>query len=289
MYIQHTNHQIAFELDCTSGAEFIREARAHFNDEFVGLRFEKLWLGTADFSGCRFENCEFVATDLTRANFSRANLHEVTMKDVNASQAIIRAAWLEEISIGKSSFDLSDWSASHVCRCDFNEVRLHNADFTGAALNNCDFVITRAADIEFTGAWIRNVRFFDCKLSAACFDKAAPCDVTFYWSSLNGASFSGTDMARVDCGSGELVHANLSDALLGSEPLLKYVCIGPIGSRNDMLHVMLARNSAIYRTGCFSGTEEEFRAQLEIAHPEGPHRVVYESALRLINDIKGEI
>ena len=71
--------------------------------------------------------------------------------------------------------------------------------------------------------------------------------------------------------------ANLK--LIGKRPIFS---IGPIGSRSDYLSAFLTDRGIYLRTGCFTGTVDEFHVSLARTHDGNVHAVEYAAALRLI-------
>jgi uncharacterized protein YjbI with pentapeptide repeats len=90
---------------------------------------------------------------------------------------------------------------------------------------------------------------------------------------LHGANLHGADLHGAD-----LRGANLHGAKYGeNETLLKYMLIGPIGSRNDYLQIFQTDKQTICRTGCFTGTPAELAARTD--------RVDYRAALLMITTL----
>ena len=71
------------------------------------------------------------------------------------------------------------------------------------------------------------------------------------------ADLSGADLWGINLRGADLSGADFRGAKYGDDLLLKYLAIGPIGSRNDYLQVFITCNNVAVRTGCFSGTLDD--------------------------------
>ena len=94
---------------------------------------------------------------------------------------------------------------------------------------------------------------------------------------LSGGDLSGVDLSGVD-----LSRANLD---------LKhcYLSISPIGSENGRLWTMKnEKGILIYNRGCFSGTEDEFRAAIDQKHGNSEYAKKYYAAIDFIKNQLGD-
>ena len=71
--------------------------------------------------------------------------------------------------------------------------------------------------------------------------------------------------------------ANLSRA-----NLYGYISIGPIGSRYSYLWTRWEESGFMVRTGCFTGTLDEFKKAVKEKHKSGVHRDEYMVAIKLM-------
>ena len=111
---------------------------------------------------------------------------------------------------------------------------------------------------------------------------------------LRGASLSGADLRGADLSEAYLRGADLSGADLRGADLRRadlreadlrgakgIICIGPIGSRGDMLYAQSGGVITV-RTGCFEGTIDKFAAAVEQTHGDNKYGLEYKAAINLI-------
>ena len=71
-----------------------------------------------------------------------------------------------------------------------------------------------------------------------------------------------------------------------------WLCIGPIGSRNDFTTFFRAKGTKIFvKCGCFRGDIEAFAAKVQATHGDGSHAKAYMAAIELAKiriDLSGE-
>ena len=98
---------------------------------------------------------------------------------------------------------------------------------------------------------------------------------------LRGADLRGADLSWA------ILHgADLSWAILhGARNIWE---IGPIGSRNDILHANRHNDGLHYFTGCFGGTEAEFLAAVEKTHGDSRYGREYRAAVALMRVLAEE-
>ena len=147
-----------------------------------------------------------------------------------------------------------------------NKANLRSANLRSANLRSADL---RSADLY--GADLRSAELYGANLSGANLRSA-----NLYGAGLSGANLSGANLSG----------ANLYGAEYGdNETLVKYLSIGPIGSRNDYLQVFVTDKQKIIKTGCFSGSVEEFRQAVNKRHDNNDHSRHYMLAINLIEEI----
>ena len=76
--------------------------------------------------------------------------------------------------------------------------------------------------------------------------------------------------------------ANLYGANLSRANLYGYISIGPIGSRYSYLWTRWEESGFMVRTGCFTGTLDEFKKAVKEKHKSGVHRDEYMVAIKLM-------
>ena len=111
---------------------------------------------------------------------------------------------------------------------------------------------------------------------------------------LSRADLSGANLFRADLSRANLFGANLSRAdlsganlfvadLSGAKGLKDILQIGQIGSRKSYLLALKLDDGKIeIKTGCFSGTIEEFEKQVKENHKDNKHGEAYKMAVSLI-------
>ena len=113
---------------------------------------------------------------------------------------------------------------------------------------------------------------------------------------LAGAYLAGADLAGANLASANLAGANLNGAYLagaylagaylagadlaGERPIFQ---VGPIGSRSAYLVAYLTEQGVMLKTGCFIGSVESFKANLQAEHGDNQHAQEYRAALDLID------
>jgi uncharacterized protein YjbI with pentapeptide repeats len=150
---------------------------------------------------------------------------------------------------------------------DFYGVNLSRANFSGANFSGADFSWANLHGANFSWADLSGVDFSRANLSGANF-----CGANFYGSNLYGANLHGVN----------LYGANLSGANLSGADLYGYISIGPIGSRNAFMWARWEDGTFVVKTGCFSGTIDDFKKAVKGKHTKGVHKDEYADAIKLI-------
>ena len=101
---------------------------------------------------------------------------------------------------------------------------------------------------------------------------------------LRGANLYGADLRGANLYGANLRGANLRGAdLRGAKGIKDILFIGPIGSRRDYLMATKKDDDSIeIRTGCFTGTIDEFKKSVKETHGKSDHAKAYLAALDLI-------
>ena len=127
------------------------------------------------------------------------------------------------------------------------KANLREADLYGA-----DLYMANLSGANLRRATLRGANLCEADLSRANLSGANLCEAN-----LSGANLSGADLREADLCGANLSGADFRGAKYGEDSLLKYLAIGPIGSRNDYLQVFITCNNVAVRTGCFSGTLDD--------------------------------
>ena len=102
---------------------------------------------------------------------------------------------------------------------------------------------------------------------------------------LYGADLGGADLRGADLRGANLFGANLGGANLGGKKLSgdrPFFQLGPIGSRSDYLLAFTTDSGIQLKSGCFSGSIDEFEIALDAQHGNNGHAAEYRAALTLI-------
>ncbi|HEY0288583.1 MAG TPA: pentapeptide repeat-containing protein [Pseudomonas sp.] len=144
----------------------------------VSVQKKPLWVSGVDFSGqdlsrldlrsIRFERCLFAGTD-----FTATDLANTDWQSCRASQAVFRAATLEEASFSNSDLNNTVWQRS----------KLAHASFEGCKLTGASFADTTTLGLTFK----------DCVLRSACLS-----GISFYKSELFNLDFAEADLSYCD-------------------------------------------------------------------------------------------
>src|SRR5574341_641197 len=109
---------------------------------------------------------------------------------------------------------------------------------------------------------------------------------------LRGANLREADLREADLREANLRGANLSGANLRGATLSEadlrgaraILLVAPIGSRRDCLIINVIKTELMFKTGCFYGTEKEFRAAIKRAHGNNAQSKIYAHAIRLAKE-----
>ena len=157
--------------------------------------------------------------------------------------------------------------------CEDNSVAITLAAAINAKTN------LRSANLY--GADLRSADLYGANLYGADLRSANLRGANLYGADLRSADLYGADLRCADLRSADLRSADLGDAgkLTGDRP---YFAVGPIGSRQDVLAAFLTEKGVFLRAGCFFGTVEAFRDNLQGEHGDNVHAVEYRAALVLV-------
>jgi len=181
--------------------------------------------------------------------YTRAVLFECDVPDTVSSGMAMRHA-LEKAVDAKSNLSGAELRYANLSGADLRSANLRGADLSGADLRSAEL---RGANLS--GA---NLRSAD----------------------LSGANLSGANLSGADLRSADLRSANLSyGKTVGDRP---YFSIGPIGSRSYYLTLWLTDKGPYIKTGCFTGTLDEFAAAVEKTHGDNDHGKEYQMAMLMM-------
>ena len=79
---------------------------------------------------------------------------------------------------------------------------------------------------------------------------------------------------RADLYGADLYRADLYEAR-------NIIVIGPIGSRGDLLYVVLHEATRMYKTGCFWGNEQQFIQAVETQHDDNKYAQAYRAVVEM--------
>src|SRR5574341_1549430 len=104
---------------------------------------------------------------------------------------------------------------------------------------------------------------------------------------LREADLLGANLREADLRGADLRGANLRGATLSGADLRgarAILLVAPIGSRRDCLIINVIKTELMFKTGCFYGTEKEFRAAIKRAHGNNAQSKIYAHAIRLAKE-----
>ena len=138
------------------------------------------------------------------------------------------------------------------------KANLRGADLRGADLSDADL---SGADLRY--ADLRGANLRRAILSAANLSYA-----DLRYADLSGANLRGADLSGANLSDANLSDANLSDAnLIYAYLPMRVIQIGCIGSQKRLTTYCFDWDKIF--CGCFTGTLDEFAAQVARTHPEG--------------------
>ena len=157
---------------------------------------------------------------------------------------------------------------------------LSNADLIDANLIGANLIDANLRDANLIGA-----NLIGANLGGADLRGANLRDADLIGANLIGANLIDANLIGADLRGANLISANLREADLGDKKLIgrrPVLTIGPIGSRGDYLVAYMTDGGVLLKTGCFSGSTDEFRVALENQHGENVHAQEYTAALELV-------
>src|SRR5574341_1549954 len=137
------------------------------------------------------------------------------------------------------------------------EANLREADLLGANLREADLREADLREANLRGANLSGANLREANLRGANLSVA----------NLRGATLSGATLSGAD--------------LRGARAIL---LVAPIGSRRDCLIINVIKTELMFKTGCFYGTEKEFRAAIKRAHGNNAQSKIYAHAIRLAKE-----
>ena len=100
---------------------------------------------------------------------------------------------------------------------------------------------------------------------------------------LAHANLAGAYLARADLARADLTDANLTDAnLTGAKGINGFICIGPIGSRQEYTWARWEDREYMVHCGCKTLTLADFAKAVRETHKNNIHAKEYEAAIVLM-------
>ncbi|MDZ4056833.1 MAG: pentapeptide repeat-containing protein [Polynucleobacter sp.] len=163
---------------------------------------------------------------------------------------------------------------------------LARANLGGANLGGANLGGANLDGANLGGANLDGAYLGGANLDGANLDGANLGGANLGGANLDGAYLGGANLDGANLGGANLDGAYLGGAYLGGDKTLigqrPFIQIGPIGSRSAFLTAFLTDKGIHLKTGCFSGTLDEFKEAVLAEHGENIHAKEYESALQLI-------
>ena len=186
----------------------------------------------------------------------RANLSGRDLSGARLDGAELQKAHLERICL-----DGARLRGASLERANLNIAGLYRADLGGASLDNAGLYRAHLEEACLEGA-----RLYGADLQNAC---------------LVDARLRNADLREANLKSADLRRADLCCAL----GLEAFIFAGPIVSRIDL--VQWDMKNDILLCGCFKGTLEEFRAQVEIKRRDNPEDLIaYRAMIRFCEETR---
>ena len=182
--------------------------------------------------------------------YTGAVLFEADIPDGTPSGLVVRAA-LEQATKARANLDGAYLAGADLARANLNGAYLARANLAGAYLDGANLDGANLARANLDGANLAGANLASANLAGA---------------NLNGAYLAGAYLAGAD--------------LAGERPIFQ---VGPIGSRSAYLVAYLTEQGVMLKTGCFIGSVESFKANLQAEHGDNQHAQEYRAALDLID------
>jgi len=142
-------------------------------------------------------------------------------------------------------------------------------------------------EINHDAAFTEGAYFSNCTVTSSTLTGPVELHLTEVKNSTftNANLLIGYQCALIDC--------NFENCTLDGYSFTDLACLPRVGSRGDTLFAIQTKNEILFMTGCFVGTEGEFRSRLDnslrgnyrigvcpsVAHP---HKAEYEAAITLL-------
>lgn len=134
-----------------------------------------------------------------------------------------------------------------------------------------------AGETDFGNAYVNDFDLSETDLSGASFADADLILVNFTGANLSNCAFANTNLRGCKFHGAILDNADMSGCnIRGAAGIL---AIGPVGSRGDMLYAVIHPDCLMVKTGCFWGTLDEFKAEVDEKYEGDPSHEQYNRAV----------
>jgi hypothetical protein len=189
----------------------------------------------------------------------------------------------EIIAEGETVKQIAINNKTNLRGADLRGANLYGANLYGADLYGADLYGADLRGANLYGADLRGADLYGADLYGADLRGADLYGADLYGANLRGANLYGADLRGANLRGANLYGADLRGAKYGNnELLIKYLTIGPIGSRNDYLQIFITDKQKLVKTGCFSGSIEELKRAVNKTHSGNDHAKHYNLAIALI-------
>ncbi|APR84100.1 Alcohol dehydrogenase [Minicystis rosea] len=262
--------------------EGARGAGANFGEaDLTGVKLT----GGIDLTGVVFIRAKLAGTDLTGATLDRAELSEILCD--KAIFAKVRAKGLTMLKGDLRGVDLHE---AELSECNFLEVDLSGADFTGASLFRTAWVDTVAEGACFRDALLDKFRVVKAQkgssLAGSNFRGAKLRAANLRGVNLEGVDLRETDLTQSDFSEANLRGANLEGARAVEARFMKTDLTDANLARSDLMYGLLG--GAIVRGASF---EEANVFRADAAKMKGDDRTSFKGAnvkqVRVVPDRSG--
>lgn len=227
-----------------SGAVLSRAKLSKTN--LAGAVFAGALLFESELEDADLRKADFTGADLTAARLDRADLGEATLADAIASQAVFREAKLGSAKgpgalLDGAVFTKADLKKAQLPGANLTDAVLHEADLTEANLAGCAAERLLAYRLVAERADLTGLKASKSFLPAARFRGAKGPRSVWIRSFLEGADFTGAELAKADFATSKLRSALFSGAVLREARLDGAFLRGAEFLRVDLFRARLAK------------------------------------------------
>jgi hypothetical protein len=200
---------------------------------------------------------------------------------IETEQLLRPRAALEIAVKARANLEGADLEGAYLLGANLSQANLARANLVGANLVGTNLFGANLARANLVGT-----NLFGANLARANLVGANLVGTNLFGAYLRGADLRGADLGGANLEGAYLRGADLGGAnlegatLVGERPVFQ---LGPIGSESRYFIAYITDKGSILKTGCFTGTREEFLERLDSTHGENIHAQEYKAALAMID------